>query len=230
MLSDLATHYLIADPIAVVDYFSLSTRREFVHQTVLFCLPESDCAQPDSDSSSEGVTDSVATCCLQGGENSSVGVGSNSRGASTEILGGSGDLLSGPGDEEEGVAPLNAGGDEVVDGLTPIQHSKVVMRQKRRNSDRPWSVSSLSQLQKAVNRSSVTIGGSEASGSNNQLFANFSISESALNTLSPGRTATPKAHIKSSESRSSLKRRKYRMKRRSFVSFLRIFYFTLILM
>lgn len=168
----------------------------------LYSSPESDCAQPDSDSSSEGVTDSVATCCVQST-------------TTTEPLGGSADLLSVP-------TTVVAVGDEVGDGLTPIQHSKVVMRNKRRNSERPWSVSSLSQLQKAVNRSSVTIGGSEAGGSSNQLFANFSISESALHTLSPGhchRTGTAKANIiKSSESRSSLKRRKYRMKRRSFVS------------
>lgn len=160
----------------------------------------------------------MATCLLGGG-NSSVGVGSNSRGASTEILGGSGDLLASPEGDGEHSTPLNGGDSEVVDGLTPIQHSKVVMRQKRRNSDRPWSVSSLSQLQKAVNRTNATIGGSEASGSNNQLFANFSISESALHTLSPSGTGTgSKPHNKNSESRSSLKRRKYRMKRRSFVS------------
>lgn len=165
----------------------------------------------------------MATCCLQEGgargASSSVGIGSTSRGTSTEIIGGSADLLSGPTVDEEdaGSALLNAR-DEVGDGLTPIQHSKVVMRNKRRNSERPWSVSSLSQLQKAVNRSSVTIGGSEAGGSSSHLIANFSISESALHTLSPSRTGAPKAHIKSSESRSSLKRRKYRMKRRSFVS------------
>lgn len=162
----------------------------------------------------------MATCCLQGGgargAASSVGIGSTSRGTSTEIIGGSADLLSGPTvDEEDAGAALVNARDEVGDGLTPIQHSKVVMRNKRRNSERPWSVSSLSQLQKAVNRSSVTIGGSEAGGLSSHLFANFSISESALHTLSPG---TPKAHIKNSESRSSLKRRKYRMKRRSFVS------------
>lgn len=178
---------------------------------------ESDCAQPDSDSSSEGVTDSVATCCLKSGSGGTA-TSAGGAGTSTEILGGSADLLSVP-----SVGAVVAG-DEVGDGLTPIQHTKVVMRHnKRRNSERPWSVSSLSQLQKAVNRSSVTIGGSEAGGSNNQLFANFSISESALHTLSPGshtghRASTAKAIIKCAESRSSLKRRKYRMKRRSFVS------------
>lgn len=183
-------------------------------------ITESDCAQPDSDSSSEGVTDSVATCCLQSqtgasGSGTATGIGSTSN------AGGSADLLSAPAtdDCDAAAAQLNGGRDEeVVDGLTPIQHTKVVMRNKRRNSERPWSVSSLSQLQKAVNRSSVTIGSSEAGGSNGQLFANFSISESALHTLSPGRGNSTKAHIKNSESRSSLKRRKHRMKRRSFVS------------
>lgn len=149
----------------------------------------------------------------EGGAVGSVGIGSTS----TVVIGGSADLLSSvPADV--GDAQVN-NRDEVVDGLTPIQHSKVVMRSnRRRNSERPWSVSSLSQLQKAVNRSSVTISGSEVGGSNNQLFANFSISESALHTLSPGRAGSSKAQIRNSESRSSLKRRKYRMKRRSFVS------------
>lgn len=162
---------------------------------------------------------SVGVVSGAGEASSSVGaIGSTS----TEKIGGSTDLLSVPatGGADEGTAHQPSARDEVVDGLTPIQHSKVVMRNKRRNSERPWSVSSLSQLQKAVNRSSVTIGGSEEGGSSNQLFANFSISESALHTLSPGRTSTSKAHIKPSESRSSLKRRKYRMKRRSFVSIL----------
>lgn len=141
---------------------------------------------------------------------------------STDIIGGgSADLLSVP-DEQMmmNAAPVNDRG-EVVDGLTPIQHSssnKVVMRNKRRHSERPWSVSSLSQLQKTVNRSSVTIGGSEMGGSNNQLFANFSISESALHTLSPGRVGSGQTPIKNAESKGSLKRRKHRMKRRSFVS------------
>lgn len=215
MLSDLASYYLIANhqivALLLIVWKNKSISLSFLSFSLSLSSTESDCAHPDSDSSSssEGVTDSVATCCLQGAS-SSVGLGSTS----TEIIGGSADLLSGPACEDEGTAQVN----EVGDGLTPIQHSKVVMRNKRRNSERPWSVSSLSQLQKAVNRSSVTIGGSEAGGSSNQLFANFSISESALHTLSPGRTGTGKAHIKNSESRSSLKRRKHRMKRRSFVS------------
>lgn len=210
MWSDLATHYLILDR-------ECTCLLPTIYLTPSSLFPESDCAQPDSDSSSEGVTDSVATCCLQsgsGGAPPSVGIGSTS----TEIIGGSADLLSVPSGGAAATAVAGAAQANGRDELTPIQHSKVVMRNKRRNSERPWSVSSLSQLQKAVNRSSVTIGGSEAGGSSNQLFANFSISESALHTLSPGRAGTSKAHIKSSESRSSLKRRKYRMKRRSFVS------------
>lgn len=125
--------------------------------------------------------------CFQGG-------GSTSQATSTEIIGGSAEPLMATVQNDDG-----------LDGITPIQHSKVVMRNKRRNSDRPWSVSSLSQLQRTVTSISANVPGS------------FSISESALNTIQP---VTPKNHssIKTADSKSSLKKRKFRLKRRSFVS------------
>ncbi|XP_059619344.1 klarsicht protein [Phlebotomus argentipes] len=143
----------------------------------------------DSDTS-EGLADSVATC-LQGGE-----ANSNSQATSTEVIGGSAE-------------PLPTGQLEIVTPGSVSVSGRVVMRGKRRNSDRPWSVSSLSQLTQTMGKRTVVI--------NNQL-ATFSISESALHTLSapltPGGPAT--GSIGNSDSKSSLKKhRRLRMKKRS---------------
>ncbi|GAB0096851.1 hypothetical protein DMENIID0001_124230 [Sergentomyia squamirostris] len=145
----------------------------------------------DSDTS-EGLADSVATC-LQGGE-----ANSNSQATSTEVIGGSAE-------------PLPTGQIDAVSPGSVSTAGRVVMRGKRRNSDRPWSVSSLSQLTQTMSKRthSVVI--------NNQL-ATFSISESALHTLStpltPGGPAT--SSIGNSDSKSSLrKHRRLRMKKRS---------------
>lgn len=92
------------------------------------------------------------------------------------------------------------------------------MRSKRRNSDRPHSVSCLSQLNDArkVVRSNDEIA--------NQGLANHSISESALNTLSSPTTPPTVSHstsgtMKASESKSSLKKKRMRARKRLAVSF-----------
>lgn len=95
---------------------------------------------------------------------------------------------------------------------------QVTLRSKRRNSDRPHSVSCLSQLNHAgkVIRSNDEI--------TNQGLANHSISESALNTLSSPTTPSTVSHstsgtMKTSESKSSLKKRRMRARKRLAVSF-----------
>lgn len=144
---------------------------------------ESDSAAPDSDGS-EGLADSIATC-LPGG------VRSNSQCTSTEVIGGSGDLLK-----------------ESSDNNCPS--AKIVTRTKqRRNSERPWSVSCLSQLtqKQPVN------GCHSIDNVNNQGLANHSISESALHELNTSAPPTTD-RIKGSDSKSSLKRRRMRLKKK----------------
>lgn len=100
------------------------------------------------------------------------------------------------------------------------------MRTKRRNSERPWSVSCLSQLTQAdtSNRSDEQI--------NNQGLANHSISESALHTLSApiavssssasaSANAVNTSSMKSADSKNSLKRRRMRARKRLGVSLFR---------
>lgn len=98
---------------------------------------------------------------------------------------------------------------------------QVTMRSKRRNSDRPWSVSCLSQLNDTgkVIRSNDEI--------TNQGLANHSISESALNTLSSPTTPSTVSHstsgtMKTSESKSSLKKRRMRARKRLAVSIFQV--------
>lgn len=145
---------------------------------------ESDSAAPDSDGS-EGLADSIATC-LPGG------VRSNSQYTSTEVIGGGGsaDLLK-----------------ESSDNNCPS--ARIVTRTKqRRNSERPWSVSCLSQLtQKKPTNGSLSV-----DNVNNQGLANHSISESALHRLNS--SAPPTVPIKASDSKSSLKRRRMRLKKK----------------
>lgn len=144
---------------------------------------ESDSNAPDSDGS-EGLADSIATC-LPGG------VRSNSQCTSTEVIGGSGDLLK-----------------DASDSNCPS--TKIVTRQKqRRNSERPWSVSCLSQL----TQKQPVSGSHSIDNVNNQGLANHSISESALHQLNSSAPATTE-RIKSSDSKSSLKRRRLRLKKK----------------
>lgn len=135
---------------------------------------ESDSAAHDTDGS-EGLADSVATC-LPGG------VGSNSQCTSTEVISGSTDQLK-----------------ENSDNNCPTAKR----RTKRRNSDRPHSVSCLAQLiqKKPVNRSSENV--------HNQGFTNHSISLDTLNTTVP-----QMLHMKNSDSKSSLKRKRMLLKKK----------------
>lgn len=133
----------------------------------------------DSDGS-EGLADSVATTCLPGTVN-------KSQCTSSEVINGSGDLLK-----------------DSYDGNS--LSTKIVPRTKRRNSERPVSVSCISQLQKLKPSTC------SSDDANNQGLANHSISESALNTLNIGPQSD--SRIRSSDSRSSLKKRRLRMKKK----------------
>lgn len=101
--------------------------------------------------------------------------------------------------------------------------AKVTMRTKRRHSERPWSVSCLSQLTQInpTTRSNEEIA--------NQGLANHSISESALNTISSPVNESPSGgsggqttDIKNADSKTSLKRRKMRFRKRLAVSISRV--------
>lgn len=164
-------------------------------------LIESDSAARDSDAS-DVPSDSVATCLQDG---------TISQCTSTEVIGGSADPLSAKDTDGGG-----AGGGTAGSNHPP----KITMRTKRRNSERPWSVSCLSQLTQAdtSNRSDEQI--------NNQGLANHSISESALHTLSTPITVSSSSasasanavnntsSMKSADSKNSLKRRRMRARKR----------------
>lgn len=140
---------------------------------------ESDSAARDSDAS-DGVADSIATC-LPGAARSI------SQTASTEVI---------------GVGSSTDHLKEMSDNNCPP--IKVAVRQKRRNSERPWSVSCISQLtqQKPINRSAEDV--------NNQGLANHSISESALHKLNNPNVS----QFKSVDSKNSLRRRRMRSKKK----------------
>lgn len=158
-------------------------------------IVESDSVARDSDSS-DNPSDSIATCLQDGG--------SNSQCTSTEVIG-----------HSSSADPLHTLDNESNEMMGSMQ--EVTMRSKRRNSDRPHSVSCLSQLNdtRKVIRSSDEIA--------NQGLANHSISESALNTLSLPTTPSTVSHstsgtMKASESKSSLKKRRMRARKRLAVS------------
>lgn len=141
-----------------------------------------------SDDTSEGFTESIATCMQ---------TSTNSYGNSTERMGGSAEPM-------------------VVATSNQSLNVKVVKRQQsRRKSERPWSVSCLSQLTtdaKQVAAKVSTISNVQSG------LASHSISESALDSLSPGRprTSSTAAQVKSYDSKGSLKRRKTRKKKLSY--------------
>ncbi len=174
-------HHCLSSPFLSVFFFCYNT--------------ESDSVARDSDSS-DGPSDSIATCLQDGG--------SNSQCTSTEVIG-----------HSSSADPLNTLDNE-SNAMTGSMH-QVTLRSKRRNSDRPHSVSCLSQLNdtRKVIRSNDEI--------TNQGLANHSISESALNTLSSPATPSTVSHstsgtMKTSESKSSLKKRRMRTKKRLAVS------------
>ncbi|XP_058987566.1 klarsicht protein isoform X2 [Musca domestica] len=143
-----------------------------------------------SDDTSEGFTESIATCMQ---------TSTNSYGNSTERMGGSAEPM-------------------VVPGSNQSLNVKVTKRQQsRRKSERPWSVSCLSQLTtdaKQVAAKVCTISNVQSG------LASHSISESALDSLSPGRprTSSTAAQVKSYDSKGSLKRRKTRKKKLSYTA------------
>lgn len=164
-------------------------------QTGLVCGGNSD--------SSEGFTDSIATC-LQ--------TSTNSYGNSTERIGGSAEPIGQP------ATPLGYG------SSNQSLNVKIVKRpQTRRKSERPWSVSCLSQLTTDAAQLTTTIaavGQSSPPG-----LASHSISESALDSLSPGPRAraasssgTGSNAARKADSKGSLRRRRARKKRMSAAS------------
>lgn len=134
---------------------------------------------PDSDES-EGLAVSVATTCLQAG-------GNKSQCTSTEVITSSFDL------------PKDSPDNSCLSG-------KVVTRIHRRNSERPVSVSCISQLTKQI---PTTCSSDDA---NNQGLANHSISESALHMLNIGSQSS--LPMRSSDSKNSLKKRRMRLKKK----------------
>ncbi|XP_032589198.1 protein lava lamp isoform X2 [Drosophila mojavensis] len=165
-------------------------------QTNLVCGANSD--------SSEGFTDSIATCMQ---------TSTNSYGNSTERIGGSAEPIHQP------ATPLGFG------SSNQSLNVKIVKRtQTRRKSERPWSVSCLSQLttDAAQLTAAITDVGQSSPGTG---LASHSISESALDSLSPGpraRTAsssgTGSNAARKADSKGSLRRRRARKKRMSAAS------------
>lgn len=146
---------------------------------------------PQHCSDTSEVSDSIATCMQ---------TSTNSYGNSTERIGGS--------------------AEPIVNAATSNQslNVKVVKRQQnRRKSERPWSVSCLSQLTTDANQVAAKVNtiSNVQSG-----LASHSISESALDSLSPGRPRASSSsavnHVKSYDSKGSLKRRKTRKKKLSY--------------
>ncbi|KAM7358225.1 klarsicht isoform 2-T3 [Cochliomyia hominivorax] len=146
---------------------------------------------PQHCSDTSEVSDSIATCMQ---------TSTNSYGNSTERIGGS--------------------AEPIVNAATSNQslNVKVVKRQQnRRKSERPWSVSCLSQLTTDANQvaNKVNTISNVQSG-----LASHSISESALDSLSPGRPRASSSsavnQVKCYDSKGSLKRRKTRKKKLSY--------------
>jgi hypothetical protein len=155
---------------------------------------DSDNALSRDTDTSEEVTDSVATC-LKGEM--------HSQGTSTEKLGDSAEVIIST--------------TEPFCLSTPTQKSKVLMRNFKRSSDRPWSVSCITQLTRTFpDQPDQCDGvlGPKQSHSHQQDVTNFSISESAINTLYHC-PRSPKNAIKYSDSKNSLKRRRLRTKKRT---------------
>ncbi|XP_011183765.2 klarsicht protein isoform X2 [Zeugodacus cucurbitae] len=160
---------------------------------------ESDSVPQLGSDTSEGLTESIATC-MQTSTNSYGGNSTECFGSSAEPIASSA-TIQGYGSSNQS---LNV---------------KIVKRsQSRRKSERPWSVSCLSQL----TTETVQTEAIEPVVSNAQTgLATHSISESALDSLSPGRQRVSSAsalnvtQVKASNSKGSLKRRKTRKKKMS---------------
>lgn len=127
----------------------------------------------------------------------------------------------------QGADPLLTSTEGLGSESAPI--NKVTMRVKttnRRNSDRPWSVSCLSQLSRNSQQSLIDTKMVEASTA----LANFSISESALNNLGPQKykntsesdskhgLRNPPSTVNSVGSKNSLRRRRAKLRKKSYSS------------
>jgi hypothetical protein len=136
-----------------------------------------ECTSSDSDesTSSEEITDSVATCL-------------------------------------QGIEPILTS-TEGLENVSPVH--KVAMRSKaahRRNSERPWSVSCLSQLTRN-SRQSLTDERQAVEPITTASLSNFSISESALNHLPNGANS-----VANNSKNSSLRRRRVKLRKKSLSS------------
>lgn len=115
-------------------------------------------------------------------------------------------------------------------GIESVPMNKVTMRAKssnRRNSDRPWSVSCLSQLTRNSRQSLIDTKMVETTSTT---LANFSISESALHNLSPQQykntsesdskncSRNAQSTVGSVGSKNSLRRRRAKLRKKSYSS------------
>ena len=115
-------------------------------------------------------------------------------------------------------------------GIESVPMNKVTMRAKssnRRHSDRPWSVSCLSQLTRNSRQSLIDTKMVETTSS---ALANFSISESALHNLSPQQykntsesdskncSRNAQSTVGSVGSKNSLRRRRAKLRKKSYSS------------
>ncbi|XP_060655337.1 klarsicht protein isoform X2 [Drosophila nasuta] len=166
-------------------------------------MPHKDATCGVGSDSSEGFTDSIATCMQ---------TSTNSYGNSTERIGGSAEPIHQP------TTPLGFG------SSNQSLNVKVVKRpQSRRKSERPWSVSCLSQL--TTDAAQLTTIIADVGQSSPPGLASHSISESALDSLSPGPRAraasssgTGSNAARKADSKGSLRRRRARKKRMSAAS------------
>ncbi|XP_030081642.1 uncharacterized protein LOC111601126 [Drosophila hydei] len=167
-------------------------------------MPQTNLACGANSDSSEGFTDSIATCMQ---------TSTNSYGNSTERIGGSAEPIHQP------ATPLGFG------SSNQSLNVKIVKRtQTRRKSERPWSVSCLSQLTTDAAQLTTAIAAAGQSSPGTGL-ASHSISESALDSLSPGPRAraasssgTGSNAARKADSKGSLRRRRARKKRMSAAS------------
>lgn len=150
--------------------------QEGIH-SISALFSDSDSLNHDSDTSA-GVTDLQATFMRNG-----------SQATSTDCLGGSADILG----KEESTASSTS------------RTQTIELRMNRRTTNRPWSVSCISQLEGVTSKALLT--------SSNQ-DSNFSISESALDTLSLPNLCN-KSDQSSPAHKRTLRKRRLRNQRRS---------------
>lgn len=129
----------------------------------------------------------------------------------------------------QGVDLLQTSTEGLGSGVESVQTNKVLMRTKsssRRHSERPWSVSCLSQLTRNSRQSLIDAKMVETSSA----LANFSISESALHNLSPQQykntsesdskncNRNAPSTVNSVGSKNSLRRRRAKLRKKSYSS------------